>query len=58
MNKTRIIGLIIMIIGIVIHATMENDLTDFLTGLLLTAGIIILISGKTVFGKRNKKSTT
>ena len=58
MNKTRLIGLIIMIIGIVIHSKLENDLTDFITGFLLAAGIIILVSGKTIFNKRNRKRTT
>ncbi|SDW08690.1 hypothetical protein SAMN05444411_10146 [Lutibacter oricola] len=58
MNKTRVIGLLIMIAGITIHSTLENDFTDFITGLLIAAGMIILISGKTIFNKKNKKSIT
>ncbi|WP_157663275.1 hypothetical protein [Polaribacter sp. SA4-12] len=54
MNKTRIIGLMIMLVGITIHANLENDFTDFITGLLLAVGIIILVFGKTIFNKEKK----
>ena len=46
MNRIRIIGLIMLIIGIILHFTFENDGTDFLTGLLVGSGIGLLITGQ------------
>ena len=46
MNKVRTIGLIMLLIGIIIQYTFENDGVDFLTGLLTGSGIVLLITGK------------
>ena len=53
MNRIRIIGLIMLIIGIVLQFSFENDGTDFLTGLLVGGGIGLLITGQI---KSKKKS--
>ena len=54
MNTTRILGLIMLFAAITIHFIVENDLTDFISGLLIGAGIALLITGKTVFDNKNK----
>ena len=46
MNKIRIIGLVILIIGIVIQFTIENDPADFISGILIGIGIGLLLTGK------------
>lgn len=46
MNKIRIIGLIILIVGIIIQFTLENDATDFISGLSIGGGIGLLLTGK------------
>ena len=46
MNKTRIIGLAILFIGIIIQFTLENDTADFISGLSVGGGIGLLFSGK------------
>jgi hypothetical protein len=46
MNRIRIIGLIMLVIGILLQFPFKNDGTDFLSGLLLGAGIPLLIAGK------------
>ena len=46
MNKIRIIGLVILVIGIIIQFALENDATDFISGLLIGAGIGLLLTGK------------
>jgi hypothetical protein len=52
MNKIRIIGLAILVIGIIIQFAPENDATDFISGLLIGIGIGLLITGKV--GKQAK----
>ena len=47
MNKIRIIGLVALAIGISIQFTIENDGSDFISGILIGAGIILLVTGKT-----------
>ncbi|MGB1284796.1 MAG: hypothetical protein ACPG44_10105 [Polaribacter sp.] len=46
MNKIRIIGLVILLIGIVIKFVVENDAIDFISGILIGAGIGLLMTGK------------
>ncbi|WP_161804640.1 MULTISPECIES: hypothetical protein [Lacinutrix] len=46
MNKTRIIGLVLLVIGIIIQFTLENDATDFISGVLIGIGIGLVITGK------------
>jgi hypothetical protein len=53
MNRIRIIGLIMLIIGIILQFSFENDGTDFLKGFLVGGGITLLITGQI---KSKKKS--
>ena len=46
MNKIRIIGLVILVIGIIIQFALEYDATDFISGLLIGGGIGLIITGK------------
>tara|TARA_R110002033_G_scaffold41716_2_gene82525 strand:- start:3865 stop:4023 length:159 start_codon:yes stop_codon:yes gene_type:complete len=46
MNKVKSIGLIILVIGVVLQFTLENDLTDFISGLFIGCGFGLLIVGK------------
>ena len=46
MNRIRIIGLIMLIIGIILRFSFENDGTDFLTGFLVGGGIGLLLTGR------------
>jgi len=46
MNKTRIIGLTIIIIGIIIPFTLETNATDFISGIFTGLGIGFLFTGK------------
>ena len=46
MNKIRIIGIMILIVGITLHFTLKNDGIDFITGAFLGGGIILLITGQ------------
>ena len=54
MNTTRIIGLLMLIAAISIHYIIENDLTDFIAGFLIGAGLALLITGNTFLSKKNK----
>jgi|AntRauTorckE5430_2_1112549.scaffolds.fasta_scaffold00449_11 hypothetical protein len=54
MNRTRIIGLIMLIIGIILQFSFENDGTDFLSGFFVFGGIALFITGK-IKSKRNLK---
>lgn len=46
MNKSRLIGLVLLTIGIIMHFTIEHDATDFITGLLMGVGFGLLLTGK------------
>ena len=46
MNKIKIIGLILLIVGVVIHFSSENDGTDFFTGLMIGVGIGLFFTGR------------
>ncbi len=46
MNKIRIIGLATLVIGIIIQFTLENDATDFISGLLIGTGLGLFLTGK------------
>jgi type III secretory pathway component EscU len=48
MNKVRIIGLVLLIVGIIIQFTMENDMTDFISAARIGAGCGLLVTGKVV----------
>lgn len=47
MNKTRIIGLILLIIGIALYFYFKNEEADFVGGLIIGIGIGLLFTGKT-----------
>lgn len=57
MNITRIMGLIMLIAAITIHSIMENNLVDFICGFLIGAGMALLITGNTIFSKKDKLKT-
>lgn len=46
MSKARILGITILIIGIIVKFTLENDMTDFVSGLLIGVGTGVIITGK------------
>lgn len=46
MNKIRIIGLVLLIIGVIIQFTLEGDMTDFISAAGIGAGIGLLVTGK------------
>jgi len=52
MNKVRIIGLVILILGIIIQFTIENDAIDLISGILIGIGIGLLLTGR--IGKLEK----
>lgn len=47
MNKIRIIGALLLIIGAVIQFTINNDLGDFICAIAVSSGVLLLITGKT-----------
>lgn len=51
MNKIRIIGLIMLIAGVAFPFFFENDKMSFFVGILVGAGITLLLRGTT---KRKK----
>lgn len=48
MNKTRIIGLLIVLTGVAINYFTNSDTMDFLSGILFGFGIALVITGKFV----------
>ncbi len=54
MNKVRIIGLLILLVGIVIRFVLKNDTMDFISGLLVGLGIGLIIVGR-IWGISTKK---
>jgi uncharacterized protein YjeT (DUF2065 family) len=55
MNKVRIIGLIILALGIIIKFTLENDIALFLSWFFFAIGLGLIIAGKII--KPNKKKS-
>ncbi len=55
MNKIKIIiGSLILVIGIIIQFTLENELSDFISGLLIGIGIGLFFTGLTKANKETK----
>ncbi len=54
MNRVRITGILLMILGIILAFSFENDLTDFLMGLFIGSGVVFLITGRTTPNRTNK----
>jgi len=52
MNKARILGITLIIIGIVLIYLFDNDGTDFAFGFLISAGIILIVAGR--FSSKSK----
>ncbi|MBA6153191.1 hypothetical protein [Gelidibacter maritimus] len=48
MNKVRVIGIILLVVGIIIQFTMENDLIDFISAVGIGVGIELIMTGKVV----------
>jgi multisubunit Na+/H+ antiporter MnhG subunit len=46
MNKVRIIGIVILIIAVIIHFTLENDISVGISAFLFAIGIGLFIAGK------------
>ncbi len=55
MNKTRIFGIILLFIGIILMYKIDNDLYSFIGGFLTGIGVGMIISGKTFFPKKERK---
>lgn len=45
-NKIRIVGLIILILGIAIMQYVDHDLASFFSGMLIGIGAIMLLLGR------------
>ncbi|QLE02318.1 hypothetical protein HX109_12395 [Galbibacter sp. BG1] len=45
-NKVRIVGFLILIAGIIILKTLDNDFYNFLSGALIGVGGAFLLTGK------------
>lgn len=45
MNKIRILGLVILIIGILLQYLADQEGTDFISGILIGVGAGLLIAG-------------
>jgi len=52
MNKIRVFGIAILVIGIIIMFKIDNDFYSFIGGFLIGIGIGLIISGKTIFSKK------
>ena len=55
MNKTRLLGVSTLITGIIFMYTIENDLSSFISGILIGIGTVLTISGKTILSKKESK---
>jgi len=49
MNKTRILGVIMLIIGIILFYSFDNDGIDFVFGILVGAGLLLTLTGRFSF---------
>ena len=52
MNKTRVLGISLFTLGIILMYKIDNDLYSFIGGLLIGLGVGMAISGKTIFTKK------
>jgi drug/metabolite transporter (DMT)-like permease len=50
MNKTRLLG--ILIVGIILMYTIDNDLSSFISGISIGIGGALTIAGKTFFSRK------
>jgi hypothetical protein len=56
MNRTRIIGIIALLIGVGINFIPENDGIGFISGFLIGGGVIMLLTGQ--IGRKKKNQMT
>jgi len=49
MNKTRILGIVLLLIGIVAFYAIDNSGFDFIFGMLTGIGAGLTITGKSIF---------
>lgn len=55
MTKTRILGITLFVIGIIIMFKIENGLSPFIGGFFVGVGVVLVIYGKTIFSKKLKQ---
>jgi hypothetical protein len=55
MNKIRIFGIVLVLLGFILVYSFDNSGVDFLFGFLISLGVILLISGKSNFTLKSKK---
>ena len=53
MNKVRILGIVILLIGASEMYFCENDLIDFIAGTFVGAGFIFTLTGRIAIGNTN-----
>ena len=46
MNKNRMLGVIILIIGIILFYSFDNDGIDFIFGVLVGLGLLLTLTGR------------
>lgn len=52
MNLTRLIGIVLIILGIILNQYFEKIVNSFFTGLIIGIGIGLLITGKNPFMRK------
>jgi len=48
MNKVRIIGLVLLIIGLIIHFALDTDISLFFSWFFFWGGVGLIIAGKII----------
>lgn len=54
-NRVRVLGLVLVVTGVLLPVLFESDVTDFITGLCIGAGIVFAITGRIISKKQLKK---
>ena len=54
-NRVRVLGLVLVVTGVLLPVLFESDVTDFITGLSIGAGIVFTITGRIRSKKQPKK---
>lgn len=53
MNKLRIIGIIVLLLGVIGNMKLSHPIISFATGAMVVIGIVLLVTGKPFLKKRN-----
>lgn len=53
MNRLRIFGTIILLIGVFLNSYLNNDGIDFVSGILVGLGIGLIITGRILKSNKN-----